>query len=158
MIAFARCTRCVPAAASVSGNVVAALCVSYARPLGLRRRISGSRCRVLVRGLPDQGRLAAAAHRGRQVCLRQVPGRLSLRSRDPSRKIGTGFRTLGYDSSLDHGVDWPEVSLPQQATEPLVITPQMPPSPTLMKANVPSGDPLIEPQQATVPSVLIPQV
>ena len=27
-IAFARCTRCVPAAASVSGNVVAALCVS----------------------------------------------------------------------------------------------------------------------------------
>ena len=41
----------------------------------------------------------------------------------PPAEIGTEFRTLGYDPSLDHGAV-PRIALPQQATEPSVLTPQ----------------------------------
>ena len=60
------------------------------------------------------------------------------------------------------GVAWPNSSLPQQATEPLLLTPQLCSAPALTETKEPAGGvarpfPSL-PQQATEPLLLTPQV
>ncbi len=98
----------------------------------------------------------AACHRGALSALDRMYARLGLmQTVCPPSPVLEGNTVHG-------GVASPRSSLPQQAAEPSVFTPQVWVFPALTERKEPSGDEAWPsaslPQQATEPSVLMPQV
>ena len=75
---------------------------------------------------------------------------------------GLGALSPVYPRKSAGGVAWPNSFPPQQATEPLLLTPQAWAHPTLTETREPAGGVArpasLKPQQATEPLLLTPQV